>query len=133
MRFLGSGLYVLSACAAAAMLAGCGGSQPPIGAPGALPQTANSGGDVIYAINDSQTLVLTYPQGQVVGKIDSGGNGICSDDKGNVFITSAGTLEGEDEIYEYAHGGTNRIAVLVEPLGDAGFGCARDPITGDLA
>jgi hypothetical protein len=27
--------YALSACAAAAMLAGCDGSQPPIGAPGA--------------------------------------------------------------------------------------------------
>ena len=28
----------LSICAAAAMLAGCGGSQPPIGAPGAMPK-----------------------------------------------------------------------------------------------
>jgi hypothetical protein len=27
-------------CAAAAMLAGCGGSQPPIGAPGAMPQSS---------------------------------------------------------------------------------------------
>ena len=29
----------LSICVAAAMLAGCGGSQPPIGAPGAMPQS----------------------------------------------------------------------------------------------
>ena len=28
--------FVLSVCAAAAMLAGCGGSQPPIGATGAV-------------------------------------------------------------------------------------------------
>jgi hypothetical protein len=27
--------YALSACVAAALLSGCGGSQPPIGAPGA--------------------------------------------------------------------------------------------------
>ncbi len=29
--------FALSICAAAAMLAGCGGSQPPIAAPGAMP------------------------------------------------------------------------------------------------
>jgi phospholipase C len=32
--------YALSSCAAAAMLAGCGGPPSPIGAPGAMPQTA---------------------------------------------------------------------------------------------
>jgi uncharacterized repeat protein (TIGR03803 family) len=32
--------FVLSVCVAAAILAGCGGSQPPIGEPGSLPQTA---------------------------------------------------------------------------------------------
>jgi hypothetical protein len=31
--------YALTSCAAA-LLAGCGGSQPPIGAPGAMPQTS---------------------------------------------------------------------------------------------
>jgi len=30
--------YALSSCAAAALLAGCGGSQPPVGAPGAPPR-----------------------------------------------------------------------------------------------
>jgi hypothetical protein len=29
--------YALSSCAAAAILAGCGGSQPPIATPGAMP------------------------------------------------------------------------------------------------
>jgi len=42
MRALDVGRYALSSCAAAALLAGCGGSQPPIGAPGALPQSASS-------------------------------------------------------------------------------------------
>jgi hypothetical protein len=32
--------FALSSCVAAAMLAGCGGSQPPIGAPGAMAQTS---------------------------------------------------------------------------------------------
>ena len=31
--------YAISSCVAAALLAGCGGSQPPIGVPGAMPQT----------------------------------------------------------------------------------------------
>jgi hypothetical protein len=31
--------YALSSCAVAAMLGGCGGSRPPIGAPGAMPQS----------------------------------------------------------------------------------------------
>jgi uncharacterized repeat protein (TIGR03803 family) len=30
--------YAISSCVAAALLVGCGGSQPPIGAPGAMPQ-----------------------------------------------------------------------------------------------
>lgn len=37
MRSLDLGRYALFSCAAVAMLAGCGGSQPPIGAPGAMP------------------------------------------------------------------------------------------------
>ena len=40
MRVLGSSRYALTSCVAAAMLTGCGGSQPPIGAPGAMPQTS---------------------------------------------------------------------------------------------
>jgi len=32
--------FALRSLAAAAMLAGCGASQPPIGAPGAMPQTS---------------------------------------------------------------------------------------------
>ena len=35
------GHYALSASVAIAMLAGCGGSQPPIGAPLAMPREAS--------------------------------------------------------------------------------------------
>jgi hypothetical protein len=37
MKSLGLNRYALTIGAAAAMLVGCGGSQPPIGAPGAKP------------------------------------------------------------------------------------------------
>jgi hypothetical protein len=40
MKSLDFSRYAVSACAAVAMLAGCGGSQPPIGLPGATPQTS---------------------------------------------------------------------------------------------
>ena len=40
MRITGFGRFALSTCVAAAMLAGCGGSQPPIGAPGAMQQSS---------------------------------------------------------------------------------------------
>ena len=43
MKSLNFSRYVLSACAAAALLAGCGGSQPPIGALGAIQTTASAG------------------------------------------------------------------------------------------
>jgi hypothetical protein len=39
MSFLDFGRYALSIFAAPGILAGCGGSQPPIGAPGAMPQS----------------------------------------------------------------------------------------------
>ncbi len=39
MKSLDFGRYALSSCVAVVMLAGCGGSQPPIGAPGAMPQS----------------------------------------------------------------------------------------------
>jgi hypothetical protein len=39
MKRLGYSRHALTGCAAVVMLAGCGGSQPPIGAPGAIPQS----------------------------------------------------------------------------------------------
>jgi hypothetical protein len=52
---------------AAAMLAGCGGSQPPIGAPGAMPQSAATASAAIarpciYLLSTSQASNLSYSQ-----------------------------------------------------------------------
>jgi hypothetical protein len=67
MKSLDFSHCALSICAAAVMLAGRGGSQPPIGAPGRMPQTSTlathadrgkswmlpeaSYEDLIYAVN----------------------------------------------------------------------------------
>jgi hypothetical protein len=141
--------YVLSACVAAAMLAGCGGSQPPIGAPGAMPQAsaiathADRGkswmlpeaksDDLLYVSSftsgRSQVSVYTYPGGRHVGYLgaqDAGG--LCSDAAGDVFVVQ---LDRED-IAEYAHGGTVPIATLDDSYNNPN-GCAVDPTTGNLA
>jgi hypothetical protein len=139
--------YALSSCVAAAMIAGCGGSQPPIGAPGAIPQTSAivahadrgkswmlseaKGEDLLYVSNEQTGVsVFSYPDGPKVGSV-SGGSlpiGLCSDSEGNVFIVDR---EGQ-QIFEYAHGGTNPITTL-EDTGNDPQGCGVDPNSGDLA
>ena len=95
---------VLSLCASLLFLAGCGGSQPPIGAPGAMAQsraiTRQAGKDpvnaafsraknqdLIYAMSGSGTYILSYRDGTVVGHFSqtSGYAGLCSDKHGACF------------------------------------------------
>jgi hypothetical protein len=139
--------YSLSTCAAFLMLAACGGSQPPIGAPGAMPQNraitqhVERGGswmlpeakseDLVYVSSLDNVYVLSYPQLKEVGHLtDAGGFGLCSDTNGNVFAPS---YYGGPVIYEYAHGGTSPIARLAEDGDDAPVGCSVDPTTANLA
>jgi hypothetical protein len=149
MRIRGFG-YVLSSCVAAALLAGCGGSQPPIGAPGAMPQSQisaiathalRSGSwmlpeakseDLLYVANahppDSKVFVFSYPRGKLVGVLRFG-NALpvweCSDKDGNVFINYG-------VIVEYSHGGKQPIQTFTYPGHEAGD-CSSDPTTGNLA
>jgi hypothetical protein len=138
----------LLCCVAAAMLAGCGGSQPPIGAPGTMPQALTIAAhaergtswmlpeakseDLLYSGGES-VYVLSYPSGELVGILYSAlTNGMCSDKNGDVFLTSP---DGPS-LTEYAHGGTQPIASLSIPNGEGGspvFDCAVDPTTGNLA
>ncbi|MGA9017366.1 MAG: hypothetical protein WB438_00305 [Candidatus Cybelea sp.] len=67
MRSLDFMLYALSSCVAAAMLAGCGGSQPPIGAPGAMPQTSviatHAGRGTSWILPEAKNEDLIYATG----------------------------------------------------------------------
>ena len=92
--------YALSSCAAAAMLAACGGSQPPIGAPGAMPQApvasqavrpAEGSGPFLYlggnrvamfALGSTKPLHVTKSNPYV------GGNGLALDLHGHLCVTS---------------------------------------------
>jgi hypothetical protein len=147
------GCRALSVIFTAALLVGCGGSEPPIGAPGAMPQSRAgatspahsgswmlpeaSGQDILYISSNDRGNVYayTYPQGQLVGTLTGFGYpfGECTDAAGDVFIITDSSLTKAypSTIYEYAHGGTTPIATLSDP--NRALGCAVDPTTGNLA
>jgi hypothetical protein len=142
------GPFALTLVAASVLLTGCGGSQPPIGAPGAISQAsataahADSGkswmlpeakiGDLLYVSNlgNDTVTVYTYPDGDLVQTISGFGEplGMCTDAKGNVYITDPG----KQQIVEYAHGGAKPIKTLKDRSGYP-INCAVDPTTGNLA
>jgi hypothetical protein len=143
MRISGLSRSALTSCVAAALLAACGGSQPPIGAPGAMPQShaivthaerggswmlpGTSGKDLIYAVGGcNHTCIFSYPDGKLVGTLSNAGAAVCSDIRGNVFITLDRTVT------EYAHGAAYPTATLNLPS-DRAAGCAVDPVTNNLA
>src|SRR5579862_3229213 len=116
---------------AAALLAACGGSQPPIGAPGAMPQSravaahterngswmlpeAKSDKALLYA-SDAETdsvFVYDYKTGQEVGELYgfTSPYGDCVDKRGDVFLSSEVGSGGE--VTEYTHGGANPLKVF---------------------
>jgi hypothetical protein len=141
----------LSIAAVVAFLAGCAGSQPPIGAPGTMPQTSaiathadRSGSwmrseaqseNLLYVSDASYVTVYSYPQGKLVGVLTGfeSAVGECVDNKGDVFITNPSvTYSVYPDVVEYAHGGSQPIATLATthlyPVG-----CSVDPTTGNLA
>jgi hypothetical protein len=144
MKFLDLG-YALG-CVAAALLAGCGGSQPPIGATGAMPQTsaiamrADRGKswmlpeakseDLLYVTTLEDPKVYSYPEGKHVGTVRGFdyyvAGGECADKAGDVFISTGKTFR------EYKHGGMRPIQTLTQS-GYNALACASDPTTGNLA
>lgn len=85
---------------------------------------------LLYVSNhkDGSVFVYSYPQGKLNGSLfDVRASGLCSGGNGNVFIPRG------NEILEYAHGGTEPIVTLRNPLGGAVQFCAVDPTSGNLA
>jgi hypothetical protein len=130
------------------MLTGCGGSHPPIGAPGTMPQTSAiaqhaahgkswmlpeakgenllyiadyGGGVIVYAYRPARLKYVGYLAAPLYAQ------GECVDKEQNVFITASNY-----EIYEYAHAATSAKAVLTDPFANPN-NCASDPATGNLA
>jgi len=131
-----------------AALIGCGGSQPPIGAPGAVLQSraiaqqatrgeswmmSETQGQSLLYVSEylSDVLVYSYPQGKLVGTLTGFdlAAGMCIDTQENVFITDSGL----HQIVEYAHGGSTPIATIKEDAGYLPLACSIDPDTNNLA
>ena len=88
---------------------------------------ANDRWQLLYVTGAGHSFILSYPGGKLIGTIDQGAAGACSDSSGNVFLT------GSAGIAEYAHGGTSPIATLTIPGSIQTNGCGVDPKTGNLA
>lgn len=98
-------------------------------APGSVSQ------DLLYVSDEgtNDVYIYSWPQGKLVGTLTgiSYPQGECVDKAGNIFVTSIG-VNLRSHIYEYAHGGTKRVAKLND-LDVYPHGCAVDPTTGNLA
>ncbi len=147
MKSFGLSRYAISTSAAAALLAGCGGSQLPVAARGGLSQAstvathAERGGSWVLPEAKSENLlyisdatgdavyVFSYPAGRLVGKLTGFIGvpyGLCVDKTGDVFVVDSGGM-----IDVYAHGGASPIRKL--KTDGSPYGCAIDPTTGNLA
>ena len=151
LKSLGLGRYGLAMSVAAAFLAGCGGSQPPIGMTGTMSQSRatvqrldRSGSWMLPEARHKTLLyvadalyynvsVYSYPDGALVGELSVyNAWAACTDHKGDVFISSQ--IGYRSEILEYKHGEKDPIAVLQD--GDSAYfpsDCSLDPTTGNLA
>jgi hypothetical protein len=144
MRLCNSGWRLLSLSIGLTLTGGCGESQPPMpvvpsqfttmprrAAPGGswmLPEAKSQNLLYVSDLGNSYIYAFSYPAGLLVGMLGaSTPEGLCVDANGNIFVPSTYA----SVIVEYAHGGTNPIAILADP--GQPLGCAVSPVTGDLA
>ena len=145
-------------CAAMVMLVGCGGSQLPMDASGAIPQgrgiTARHPEGVqhsehrkswispdvktikklLYISDGEDVNVFNYKTKALVGMLGYVGflqRGQCVDKLGNVWFTSGGQFAAYGSAIEYAHGGKTPLKTLNTE--GSSIGCSIDPTSGDLA
>ena len=132
--------YVISCCATAALLAGCGGSQPPIGAPGAMPYSVMQhviapaykvSGPLLYVANNLPTYVSVFdasannpkPIATITKDVD-GANRPCVSGDGTLYVPNA-PPSGPGWVSEYALGQTNSLRTITKGIGTPA-GCAID-------
>ena len=142
-------LLALSACTLAAALASCtnagaGGVKLPASPSRSVATQLHSwmtrgaaSGDLLYVSDGGYGAVFVYtysPFGmKFVGMLSEpqDPDALCVDKQQNIWVLSGPGL-GSYAATEYAHGGTQPIATVVDPAGDP-TGCAVNPVNGDLA
>ena len=141
--------FALGVCAAAAMLAGCGGSQPPIGAPGATLQALATGAnhsesrtvaeanrnDLLYvanfdAGNGTGDITVYRADGKNPAPIQTISDGLnapqgdCLDSHGNLYVTNEPS-NGAGWVAEYAFGKGRPSKTITDGITTPGY-CAID-------
>jgi len=134
MENLEFGRNALSACVAVAMLSACGGSQPPIGATGAMPQSvtesANNAhsGPLLYVSNDGEAHNVTVYRADAkdpspIETISSGLDfpvGMCLDGRGTLYV-----VDDDGWVAEYPAGKTKPSKMITKGIDTPAF-CAID-------
>jgi hypothetical protein len=150
MKSIDFSRYAVSISIAAALLAGCGGSQPPVAAPGGTSQQAvrlpnqlrgESSGSILYVSQGHHVTILTYPELRILGKFKNPtkyglGQGCPDNVSGNIYFPMAShyvDLHVGSGLTEYADGGAKPIGSLKPPHGEYAVNCAVDATTGNIA
>src|SRR5580658_5445144 len=134
MKSLNFSRSALNYCMAAALLTGCGGSQPPIGAPGAMPQSSSSAvsyahsGPLLYVSNMGDAHDVTvYRAGakdpspiETISKDLEQPVGICLDGQETLYVVDVNGW-----VAEYPAGKTKPSKKITKGLNAPAF-CAID-------
>ena len=140
----------LMSCAVAAMLAGCGGSQAPIGAPGAMPQANSQGREIAKPSSAMPTYKVSGPLLYVadlsaeynhvdvyraaakdptslatISNKTDGPFGVCLDRQGTLYVTNEPGSGGPGWVSEYPIGKTAPSKIITDGINAPGF-CAID-------
>lgn len=127
--------FMLGCCLAAAMLAGCAGTQPSV-TPGAPPLAKTFGAhgtkDTLLYVSDegtSDVYVYSLSKESLVQTLTgfSEPRGVCLNTTGDIWITEAGS----SSLVEYAPGGSEPIGSLSDP-GEYPVDCSVNAKNGDL-
>ena len=132
--------HALTSCLAAALLAGCSGSQPPIGATaqGGTAQAmahASSGSysSLLYVGGRFETM-YSYPRMKALGTLtpEAGFGQGCPDAvTGNIYFPA--NISGPIVLLQFPYGATSASARLLPPDGYDVTACSADPSSGNLA
>ena len=127
------GRRTLAALAAGVLLSGCAMPAASLSPHQSVTSTAQGAsispdawrGSLLYVGGDKETYIFKYPGGRLLGSIPIGSFGMCSDAKGDVFVTRVSA------IFEFPHGGTTPVAIYKAP--GTVYSCAVDPTTQNFA
>src|ERR1700684_917792 len=140
MRILGFGRYTLVVVVAAAMLAGCGGSQAPISASGAMTPSHVARQDhkdydvrapLLYVTDIAENVVDVYhadaKDPAPIATISAGLNapaGDCIDSHGTLYVTNQ-PIDGPGWVSEYSLGASKPAQVIKKGMNTPAY-CAID-------